>query len=134
VSGDNVSVALIVSVTAHERGLRELPCAVSGRDRVSLHHCHGGSMKLLGWHVGMGQKQNPFLQIPLAPELHYIGPDAIDGGIGVESWERKYGTQVEHLGWVAEQLGYDIFALARAWGEKYRAKTSTGQGGPASTD
>jgi hypothetical protein len=132
VNSDSVSIGLIVSVAEHERRLRELPCAVSG-GKASLHHAHGGSMKLLRWHVGMGQRQNPFLQIPLAPSLHYAGRDAIDGSIGVESWEAKYGTQVEHLGWVAEQLGYDIFALAHAWGETHRPATNTGLAGPPST-
>lgn len=126
---DNVSIGLIVSITVHERRLRELPCAVSGRKPVSLHHCHGGSLKLLRWHVGVGQRQNPFLQIPLAPELHYFGPEAIDGGIGVRSWEAKYGTQVEHLEWVAGQLGYDILALARVWEQTHRSKSA-----PVSTE
>lgn len=127
---DNVSVGVMVSVTEHERRLRQLPCAVSG-GKASLHHCHGGSMKLLRWHVGMGQRQNPFLQIPLAANLHYAGRDAIDGSIGVESWETKYGTQVEHLEWVAEQIGYDILALARVWETRHRGKTSTGPSAPS---
>lgn len=128
---DTVGIGLIVSVSTHERALRELPCAVSGRRPVSLHHCHGGSIKLLRWHVGMGQRQNPFLQIPLVPELHYAGPEAIDGGIGVQSWEARWGTQVEHLEWVAEQLGYDILALARVWEKTHRGKSAAANTEPS---
>ena len=105
-----------VTMTQHIKNLRQLPCAVSRRTPVTLHHCHGGSMKDLGWHVGMGQKQNPFLQIPLHAEFH-VGNNGIDYGVGVLTWEKKYGTQVDMLQWTWEQLGYpqDLFEIARTY-------------------
>jgi len=67
----------------------------------------------------MGQKQNPFLQIPLHAEYH-VGIRGIDSGMGVETWEAAFGTQLAHLIWVDEQLDYDIFLEARMWERKHR--------------
>ena len=61
----------------------------------------------------MAQKQNPFLQIPLKDDYH-IGDMGIDR-IGVRTWEDRFGTQMEHLQWVSDQLPYDIFEQAKAW-------------------
>lgn len=91
--------------------------------QVTLHHCHGGSMKDHGWHVGTGQKQNPFLQIPLK-DVYHVGDLGIDYGYGVERWEKDFGTQWEHLEWVNDQLDYDIFQLAREWEEKNRHRST----------
>ena len=102
-----------VAVSMHEKNLRELRCAVTRNPYVTLHHCHGGSMKDMGWHVGMGQKQNPFLQIPLKDDYH-IGDMGIDR-IGVQTWEKQFGTQMDHLMWVNDQLPYDIFKQAERW-------------------
>lgn len=106
----------------HEKRLRDLPCAVTRRKPVTLHHCHGGSMKDAGWHVGTGQKQNPFLQIPLHAEVH-VGDFGIDYGVGVQSWEKLFGKQTEHLTWVSWQLGYDVFQAAAEWERKHRGKS-----------
>jgi hypothetical protein len=105
-----------VTVTSHERALRQLPCCVSDRTPVTLHHCHGGSILDAGFPVGMALKQNPFLQIPLHAEYH-VGNFGIDYGEGVLTWEQKFGTQVEHLRWVQEKLGYpvDLFEMARTY-------------------
>jgi len=81
-------------------------------------------MKDHGWHVGVGQKQNPFLQIPLKDTYH-VGDLGIDSGYGVESWETQFGTQWEHLQWVNEQLPYDIFEEARKWESENRQNTAT---------
>lgn len=63
---------------------------------------------------GAGQKQNPFLQIPLHMDLHVGTKNAIDGAIngGVQSWESQWGTQVSHLAWTSRQLRYSIWTLA----------------------
>jgi hypothetical protein len=111
-----------VSIRQHERNLRDLKCAVSRMTPVTLHHCHGGSIKSSGWHVGMGQKQNPFLQIPLHA-MYHIGDWGIDSGVGVESWEKTWGRQWDHLIWVNNQLGYNIFAEAVKWEETNRRKS-----------
>lgn len=73
-------------------------------------------MKDVAWHVGMGQRQNPFLQIPLHVKYH-VGDCGIDSGMGVQTWEAAFGTQVDHLHSMTEQLGYsiDIWSLARAY-------------------
>jgi hypothetical protein len=114
----------VTSVTRHEKNLRALPCAVTRSAPVTLHHCHGGSMREHGWSVGMGQRQNPFLQIPLKAEYH-VGRFGIDYGYGVLSWERDFGTQWEHLQWVNDQLDYDIFQLALDWQNRHRSKSSS---------
>lgn len=72
----------------------------------------------------MGQKQNPFLQIPLTAEYH-VGCFGIDSGMGVDTWEEIYGTQMEHLAWVNNQLPYDIFRQALAWEKDHRQSTIT---------
>jgi hypothetical protein len=116
----------MVSVTKHEKNLRELRCAVTRSPFITLHHCHGGSMKDMGWHVGMGQKQNPFLQIPLKHTYH-VGDLGIDSGYGVERWEKDFGRQWDHLIWVNDQLPYNLFAQAVRWEEKNRPNTTTGK-------
>jgi hypothetical protein len=66
------------------------------------------------------------LVIPIHPELHYAGPDAIDGHMGRSAWEAKYGTQESHLDAVGEQIGIDLWRLhAEFTGqlEKYRPKS-----------
>jgi hypothetical protein len=114
----------LVAVTRHEKNLRELRCVVSRKPDVTLHHVHGGSMKQHRWHVGMGQKQNPFLQIPLNAHYH-TGNMGIDTGVGVITWERTFGTQMEHLAWVNDQLDYDIWDQARFWEERNRPSMGT---------
>ena len=77
-------------------------------------------MKDRGWHVGVAQRQNPFLVIPLHFDFH-VGDYGIDAGVGVQSWEAEWGTQISMLEWVDEQMkelfNYpaSIFELARAY-------------------
>ena len=71
-------------------------------------------MKEGGWHVGMAMKQNPYLQIPLHARYH-VGDQGIDYGIGVITWEGRYGAQMDHLLEVSEWLGYDVFECAKEW-------------------
>jgi len=73
------------------------------------------------WHVGVSQKQNPFLQIPLS-WMYHIGDHGIDSGMGVETWEERYGTQMSKLDWVNNQLPYDIWEQARIWEGKNRLR------------
>jgi len=60
----------------------------------------------------MGQKQNPYLQIPLHESLH-TGAQGIDSGMGVQTWEQTFGDQWGYLEEVRELLGYDIFRMAQ---------------------
>lgn len=100
----------------HWERVRELGCIVSGTNQfVTIHHCHGGSITdHLGWDAspGMGRRQNHFLVIPLALELHSVGPEAIDGSMGVRKWESIYGTQIDMLKEVNKRLPYNLWAAA----------------------
>jgi hypothetical protein len=57
------------------------------------------------------------LVIPLKAQFH-VGEDGIDYGVGVLTWERWYGTQMDFLREVSELLGYDLFRLHEAWKAK----------------
>ena len=95
----------------HLRSLRELGCIVSGyRGAVTLHHCHGGSLREFGQLRGVAMKTSDWLQIPLAWEMH-VGTQGIDV-IGVETWEKQFGSQVSYLEDVSWRLGYSVFRLA----------------------
>ncbi len=68
------------------------------------------------------------LVIPIHPELHYLGPSAVDGHIGRSTWELKWGTQESHLDDVSEQLGIDLWRLHAEWTNQldgYRPKTQS---------
>jgi hypothetical protein len=109
------------AIVAHEAKVRELGCIVTGsRWRVTLHHCHGGSMNEVGVHVGMGQKASNWLQIPLTQSLHVLDGMGIDAGvITLVEWEKIYGTQVELLKEVSRRLGYNVFEKAGIIGAEY---------------
>ena len=113
----NGGLHLRISVTAHEKRLRQMRCVVTDSRPVTLHHCHGGSMLQLGppfSNPGMAERNNPFFQIPILLEYH-TGPRGIDGSLGVDSWEDLYGSQVELLGRVNDQLEYDLWEQAERW-------------------
>jgi len=118
--------AEMIAVSAHERRLRSMRCVLTGLPYVTLHHCRGGSVAQLGWGVGVGQKQNPFLQIPLNGEYH-VGSNGIDYGYGVESWEQAFGTQVQLLERVNAELPYDIWEQALLWHAEHRRNTRPGR-------
>lgn len=114
----------LLPVSIHERNLRSLRCVLSSDTRVTLHHCHGGSMKDAGWHVGVSQKQNPFLQLPLALRYH-VGDEGIDSGMGVETWEERYATQVVLLHELNGRMPYSIFTQAVLWELENRGATAS---------
>ncbi len=66
---------------------------------------------------GMGERNNPFLQIPLIFHLH-TGPQGIDGSMGVKKWESIYGRQTSHLHDVNKQLDYDLWEQATLWSKE----------------
>lgn len=113
-----------ITVTAHQRNLRALPCMVSDTDQqIELHHCHGGSMKEIRLLRGISVKTNPFLQIPLNHRYHtgQFNPEAM----GMVTWEKRFGTQMSHLGRLEDLLGYNPFVQAGYWAaENYK---STGE-------
>ena len=91
--------------------IAQMPCVVTGSTESTVHHCHGGSLADIGITTAMGQKTSDFLVIPLAFDFH-VGNQGIDSGIGVRTWEQRYGTQVDHLKHVCLQLGVNLFELA----------------------
>ena len=100
------------AVKEHWNRVANLGCILTGRP-AEIAHCHGGSIKLLGseFRPGWGQKQNDWLVIPLAPELHRIGPDSLDGG-SVDAWEVRWDSQLKLLLELSWQLGYSVFKKA----------------------
>ena len=109
-----------ISVSRHEKNLRQLRCVVSMQYPVTLHHCHGGSMLDLGpafQNPGMGERNNPFFQIPILLKYH-VGPMGIDGSTGVVEWERTFGSQVGFLHEVNGQLEYDLWEQATLWSKE----------------
>lgn len=112
-TGD-IGVPIPKTVKEHHDNVRALGCIISGRTPATIHHCHGGSLKWRGFHVGMAQKQNEALVIPLHLDYH-VGKFGIDSGIGVERWETEYGTQAGMLDEVSRRLGYDVWKLAEMW-------------------
>ena len=65
-----------------------------------------------GINRGGGQKASDWLQIPLTAKLHIMSGQAIDGSIGVKTWEKAHGDQFEHLKTVSRWLGYNVFEKA----------------------
>lgn len=102
------------AILAHHDRVRELPCVVTGRHGVTLHHCHSGSLGDSGINRGMSQRPSDWLVIPIIADLH-VGPKGIDGQIGVRSWERENGMQIDHLKTVCRELGYNVFHEAKIY-------------------
>lgn len=103
------------TVKDHHANVRALRCVITGSPNPTLHHCHGGSVADAGYLTGTAIRGvSDALVIPLKADFH-VGDEGIDYGVGVLTWERWYGTQIEHLQDVSEQLGYDLFELHRIW-------------------
>ena len=106
------------TIKEHHRNVGALRCVVTGSPNPTLHHCHSGSLAELGFVRGVSQRGvSEALVIPLKADFHCFDArgDALDGGIGIETWESWYGSQVEHLREVSDLLGYDLFRLAKEW-------------------
>lgn len=95
-----------------------MPCVVTRRSPVTLHHVHGGSFRDEYPHLarGKGQKVSDWLVIPITADLH-VGSMGIDGFMGVRAWEEMFGRQTDHLRAVSAHVGYDVFEKAEeeAW-------------------
>jgi hypothetical protein len=63
---------------------------------------------------GMGQRANPYLVIPLHAQYH-VGQFGIDAGMGVRTWEARFGSQLSLLQEVERQLCYPVLLLAKEW-------------------
>lgn len=99
-----------VSVRDHWNRVAQIGCLLSGAPNPTLHHCHGGSMRDIGIHKGVGQKTSDFLVIPLAVRFH-TGEYGVDR-LPIRLWEEKFGSQVGHLDDLCRELGYNVWALA----------------------
>lgn len=95
----------------HWNAVAAMGCIVT-RAPATLHHAHGGSMKLRGIHRSVGRKTSDWLVIPLSWELH-LGAEGIDR-IGVVRWEAKWGKQADMLDEIVRRLGVDVWAKAYA--------------------
>lgn len=100
-------------VKRHWSRVADIGCIVSrSRDRVTIHHCHGGSMRDAGVSRVFGRKNSDWLVIPLTADLH-VGNNGIDQmGHTVRSWEEKYGRQDDHLDEVCRRLGVNVWKKA----------------------
>jgi hypothetical protein len=97
----------------HWNNVGSLRCMVSGAPNPTLHHVHGGSILARGIMHGKSKKPSDALVIPLAA-MYHTGDEGVDV-IGVTTWEFKYGTQAGMVDRVSEQVGYDLWELARLW-------------------
>lgn len=114
------------SVAEHHRNIRALRCVVSDTPFVTLHHCHGGSVAERLGSLGLdphttGRGSSEALVLPIAAKYH-VGDAGIDYGVGVLTWEERYGSQAGHLDDVGALLGYDLWSLHRLWTAKQRSK------------
>lgn len=103
-------------VRRHWDRLSQHGCIVTGSTQdVTIHHCHGGSMRERGFTRTFGRKTSDWLVIPLCARLH-VGPYGIDGfpRPSVEEWEARYGKQADYLDRIVELFNVDVWKLARA--------------------
>ncbi|MCF6327569.1 MAG: hypothetical protein L3J21_09805 [Devosiaceae bacterium] len=68
-------------------------------------------MKDVGVHRGKGQKVSDWLIIPLDWDLH-TGSLGIDSGMGVLTWEKRFGKQVHFIDMVSIALDVNVWVRA----------------------
>ena len=74
-------------------------CVVCGGP-AEIHHITTG--------VGMGQRASNYQVIPLCPFHHRLGGSGYAIHAGKKTWEAKYGSEMDHLHRVQEELGLDV--------------------------
>lgn len=99
-------------VKRHWSRVAALGCIVTQHPNPQLHHTHSRELSAMGFGRGVAQKPSDWLVIPLSHDYH-VGRFGIDSGMGVATWEKLYGSQLEHLKTVCYLLGVDVFAKAR---------------------
>jgi hypothetical protein len=68
------------TIKEHQANVRALRCVVSNYPYPTIHHCHGGSMKLHGYLTGMAQRGcGEALILPLKADFHIGGSDDASG-------------------------------------------------------
>lgn len=68
-----------------------------------------------------GRGSSEALVLPIAAKYH-VGDAGIDYGVGVLTWEDRYGPQAAHLDDVGALLGYDLWSLHKLWTANQRSK------------
>ena len=102
------------TIKEHWNNVGELRCVVTGSPRPTIHHVHGGSVSEAGYHTGVAKRGvSDALVIPLKADFH-VGTEGVDT-IGVETWERYYGTQMSFIQEVSYLVGYDLEKLHKMW-------------------
>ena len=103
------------TIREHWDNVGELRCVVTGSPKPTIHHVHGGSVSEAGYHTGVAKRGvSDALVIPLKSDYH-TGDSGIDGGMGVELWEKYYGNQMDFIHEVSYLLGYDLIRLHAIW-------------------
>ena len=97
-------------IKRHWGRVAELGCLISYQPAPTMHHCHAGSMTEIIGLKGGALKSSDWLVIPLHAHYH-TGDQGVDR-IGVLTWERLYGRQVDHLDRVCLLLGYNVWYRA----------------------
>ena len=102
------------TIREHWNNVGVLRCVVTGSPNPTLHHVHGGSVAEAGYHTGVAKRGvSDALVIPLKSDFH-VGADGVDT-IGVETWERYYGSQMSFIQEVSYLVGYDLIKLHKRW-------------------
>ena len=81
---------------AHLSRVAALGCIICRRP-AAIHHIRTGQ--------GMGQRSGPRETIPLCPDHHQHGGHGGAIHAGQETWEAKFGTELELLAQVRAELG-----------------------------
>lgn len=88
--------------------VRALGCAICGQvQEVTLHHVHGGSVSPY-LKRGGSQKMSDWAVMPLLTHYH-TGDCGIDSGMGILTWENRFGNQLYFLQWVVKKTGVNIW-------------------------
>ena len=77
---------------SHLERVAELPCCVTGKFGVQLHHIKAP-------YISEGVKASDWFVIPLAPEIHANFHDW-----GRREWEMVYGSQLRYVEMTLEKL------------------------------
>lgn len=99
--------------------IHTLPCCVCGVRPVEAHHITGGStVARLGPRGRL--KHSDFLCLPLC-FTHHSAQGKYGIHKGVKSWEARHGKQTYFIDRIGQQLGLDLWALAKSEAEQKRA-------------
>lgn len=82
----------------HMDKVASLGCIICANPNVELHH--------ITTRTGMGKKASNFEVLPLCAIHHRLGNHGTALHAGVKTWEENFGTQIDLLKGVNEQVGY----------------------------